>query len=57
VLLVYTPAVRVVTPPTGIKDARAWLQAGGSRADLDTAIQTAPVWRLQIQRRRVHRDS
>jgi hypothetical protein len=38
--------VRVLVPPTGIKDARAWLRAGGTRADLERAIGQVPSRRL-----------
>jgi hypothetical protein len=45
VLLVYAPMVRVVAPPGGIKDVRAWLQAAGKREDMERAIQAAPARR------------
>jgi DNA primase len=35
----YVPSVRVVMPPTGIKDARDWLRVGGSREELEQAIE------------------
>lgn len=50
VLAVYVPAVRVIGPPEGIKDARAWLQAGGKRAEVEQVIQATPVRRLGIRR-------
>jgi DNA primase len=53
VLAAYTPAIRVITPPGGIKDAREWLRAGGSRQDVERAIGAAPVRRLSIRTRRV----
>ena len=53
VMVVYVPAVRVITPPEGIKDARAWLQAGGTRADVEKAIQAVPVRRLVVRTRKV----
>jgi hypothetical protein len=46
VLVAYTPAVRVITPPAGIKDARAWLQAGATRDDMNQAIELATARRL-----------
>jgi hypothetical protein len=55
VLAIHAPAVRVVAPPAGIKDARAWLQAGGTGADVLRAINEAPVRRPQIRTRRVGR--
>jgi hypothetical protein len=48
VLVVYVPVVRVICPPGGIKDAREWLRAGGTRADVDKAIAAAPVRRLVV---------
>jgi hypothetical protein len=51
VLLLYAPAVRVIRPPEGIKDARAWLLAGGTRTDIQQAIAAAPARRLVIQAR------
>src|SRR5262249_26603719 len=38
ILLAYVPAVRLIRPPNGIKDARAWLQAGGTEKDVLDAI-------------------
>lgn len=48
VLLAYSPAVRILTPPAGIKDAREWKRRGATAADLATAIAAAPVRRLAI---------
>jgi hypothetical protein len=49
VLVAYAPAARVVAPPQGVKDARDWLRSGGTRADVERAIQVAPVRRLTVQ--------
>jgi hypothetical protein len=49
VLTAYAPAVRVIAPPEGVKDARAWLRAGGGRQDVEQAIQAAPVRRLTVR--------
>jgi hypothetical protein len=49
VLVAYVPTVRVVTPPAGIKDARAWLQAGGTRDGVEEVISAASVRRLMIR--------
>jgi DNA primase len=51
VLVAYAPAVRVIAPPAGIKDARAWLQAGGTRRDVQEATGAALVRRLVIRTR------
>ena len=53
VLLIYAPAVRVIVPPDGIKDARDWLRAGGKRADVERVIGAAPVRRLTVQAKAV----
>jgi hypothetical protein len=47
-LLAYSPAVRVIAPPNGIKDARAWKNAGATKADVEAAIDAAAVRRLAI---------
>jgi hypothetical protein len=47
-LVAYAPAVRVITPPEGIEDARAWVRSGGTAADVARAIQAAPARRLQV---------
>jgi hypothetical protein len=46
VLLAYSPGVCFITPPDGIKDVRAWLQAGGTRQDVQQTIEKAPMRRL-----------
>jgi len=51
-LAAYVPAVRVIAPPAGIKDARAWEQAGARAADVQFAIDAAPVRRLTVTTRR-----
>jgi phage/plasmid primase-like uncharacterized protein len=48
-LLAYVPTVRGITPPAGIKDARAWLQAGGTRDDVERAIEAAAERRLSMR--------
>jgi hypothetical protein len=53
-LAAYAPAVRVIAPPAGVKDARAWLQAGGTGADFLRAIAESPKRRLQIRTARVN---
>jgi hypothetical protein len=52
VLLGYCPMVRVVIPRR-FKDAREFLRAGGTRSQLQQAIEAAPAIRLAIQSRRV----
>jgi hypothetical protein len=48
VLVCYCPKVRVIVPPGGVKDARDYLRAGGTRAGLEAVIGTAPVRRLRV---------
>jgi hypothetical protein len=54
VLVAYTPAVRIIAPPAGIKDARAWLQAGGTWRDVQEAMGAALVRRLVIRTRAIN---
>jgi len=49
VLVAYSPAVRIITPPAGVKDARSWKQAGATSADVQAAIDAAPVRRLVVR--------
>ncbi len=51
VMLPYVPAVRVLFPPDGIKDARAWKLAGASTTDVAAAVEAADVRRLTIKSR------
>lgn len=51
VLVLYVPRLRIITPPNGIKDARAWKQAGVTAAVLRTSIDAAPIRRLRISRK------
>lgn len=50
-LVAYAPAVRIIQPPDGIKDARVWLWVGGTQHGVHQAIQTARVRRLKIKSR------
>jgi hypothetical protein len=54
VLLAYAPAVRIATPPAGIKDARQWKQRGATAADVAAVIDAAPVRRLTIEGKAGH---
>ena len=40
------PAVRVITPPAGIRGIRNWAIRGAIAADVEAAINVAPVERL-----------
>jgi phage/plasmid primase-like uncharacterized protein len=51
-LVAYVRVVKVIIPPHGLKDARAWLQAGATAADVLAAIGTAPVRRLAVSTQR-----
>jgi len=47
-LAAYVPVLRVIRPPDGLKDARAWRQAGGTAADVEAAIEAAEPRRLAV---------
>ncbi|MFO0803614.1 MAG: toprim domain-containing protein [Gemmataceae bacterium] len=48
VLRVYASEVRVIEPPPGVSDIRAWKRAGAGRADVEALIVAAPVRRLIV---------
>lgn len=48
VLALYTPIVRVVTPPAGVKDARAWKSTGLTREEVLARIEAAETRSLAI---------
>ncbi len=48
VLVAYAAAVRIITPPVGIKDARAWKLAGATAVDVQAAIDAAAVRQLNV---------
>ena len=50
--LVAFAVVRVITPPDTIKDARAWLQCGGTHADVQERIDATEPTRLKIATRK-----
>jgi len=52
VLAAYSPAVRIIAPPPGVKDAREWKRRGARAADVQAAIDAAPVRRLAVQTKR-----
>jgi hypothetical protein len=52
VLVAYAKAVRVIAPPTEVKDARQWVQQGATQQDIAAAIEKAPRRRLPV---RTHR--
>jgi hypothetical protein len=45
---IYCPIVQVITPPTGIKDARAWKHAGATAADVQRAVWAAPLRQIRV---------
>ena len=57
VLVLYVSAIRIIQPPTGIKDARAWLRAGGSHQDVQAAIDAAKPLRLTLRTALARKDS
>ena len=52
VLVAYTAAVRIIAPPAGIKDAREWKRNGATAADVQAAIEAAPIRKLRVSIRR-----
>jgi len=51
-LVAYCPRVRVIFPPAGIEDLRAWVRSGASAADVHGAIEsTAPLQVCVVSRR------
>ncbi len=51
VLVLYCPSVKIIYPHDGIKDARAWKQAGATQQDIQSAIDAAEVRRMRSIRR------
>jgi hypothetical protein len=49
VLVAYSKLVHIITPPTGIKDARQWKQCGATAADMQATFDAAPIRRLAIR--------
>lgn len=52
-LLPYAHTIRVIQPPEGIKDARAWKLAGATFADVQAAIDAASIRQMEIRSREV----
>lgn len=48
VLVAYSQSVRIITPPSGVKDAREWKRRGATAADVQAVIDVAPVRKLTI---------
>ncbi len=48
VLVAYAPAVRIIEPPEGVKDARAWVRSGATAADVLRTIDAAEPQRLRV---------
>ena len=48
VLRVYVPMVKVVSPPAGNKDVRAWKAAGATAGDIELVIASTPAKRLAV---------
>jgi hypothetical protein len=51
VLLAYSQSVRIITPPSGTKDAREWKRSGATAADVQQVIDAAPVRKLAVSAR------
>lgn len=55
VLIVYTRGMRLIAPPVGVKDVRAWRQAGATAAEVQGVIDAAEVRRLTVSTDRAER--
>ena len=55
VLRLYCPTVRIITPPDGMKDARAWKRAGATRNDITEAMERAPILEIKTHGRCIAR--
>lgn len=49
VLVVYAQAIRVIQPPEGIKDARAWKFVGASYSDVLESINATKAHQLRVR--------
>jgi len=47
--------VRIIVPPDGIKDARAWKQTGATSAEVESIIERAEIRKLKIAARKASR--
>jgi hypothetical protein len=48
VLVAYCPALRIIAPPAGIKDAREWRRRGATRADVQSLVDAVQVRNLKV---------
>lgn len=51
VLAAYCATVRIVVPPSPIKDVRQWVQHGATTRDLQSAIESAAIKQLDVSAR------
>lgn len=51
-LQLHCRSVRVLQPPTGVKDAREWCRRSGTREDVEEAIRVAPARSLGVKVKR-----
>ncbi|UCC30849.1 MAG: toprim domain-containing protein [Phycisphaerales bacterium] len=40
------PSVQIIIPPPGVKDVRAWVQAGATRSDIESTLDNGPIVRF-----------
>lgn len=56
VLVLSCESVRIITPPNGVKDARAWLQSGATKLDVEElASKAEPLTRETVSEFRIVR--
>jgi len=51
-LILYVPSIRIISPPEGIKDVRAWKRAGLKHCELQSIVQSTASAVLNVQARR-----
>lgn len=57
VLVAYVPTVRIIEPPDGVKDARAWKRNGANSAEVVAAINNATPHSLGLTTKLVDRKA
>ncbi len=45
-LHLHCPKVDIISPPPGVKDARAWVGAGATRHDIESTLANGPIVRF-----------
>jgi hypothetical protein len=48
-LAIYCRSLRIIYPPDGVKDARAWKRSGATREEVCAAIEASPIHRIAVR--------